>query len=118
MAVFYITEYTAMAQLPGSAAQMPDEGSRLAEQVVSIGAAAQSVALNSGTKFVRCSADAICSVLFGFGTVGTPPNPQAAVTTSSQRFAANQTEFKGVPTNGNGSGNNLIQVKIAVIANT
>lgn len=118
MAFLYITGYTQLTQLSGDAGQMPDENTKTEEQVVAIGAAAQSVALNSGTKYVRLHTDAVASILVGYGTVGAAPNPQATVSVTNQRFAANQTEYKGVPTNGNGSGNNLVQVKIACITNT
>lgn len=116
MATLYITEYAALTQLVGDAGQMPDENSKLAEQTVGIGAgSAQSALLNSGTKYVRLHCDVVCSINFGFGTVAAPPNPTATAT--NQRLAANQTQFHGVPTNGNGSGNNLVQVKIATITN-
>jgi len=116
--ILYITEYAQLTQLAGDAGQMPDENSKLAEQKsVDFSAGAQvTAALNPGTKYVRIHTDSICSILFGYGTVGTPPAPVA--TTASQRFAASQTEYKGVPTNGNGSGNNQVQVKISVILNT
>src|SRR6267378_2169383 len=100
--ILYITEYAQLTQLAGDAGQMPDENSKTAEQTIAVGAGStQSVALNAGTKYVRLANDsttALC-VLFGFATVGTPPNPTA--TTANQRFAQNQTEFKGVPNNGN-----------------
>src|SRR6266481_1541869 len=116
MAILYITEYAALTQLAGDAVQMPDENSKMAEQVVVIQATPQltSAALNPGTKYVRLNVDSQANILFGFGTVGAPPAP-VALANSSQRFAANQTEYKGVPTNGNGSGNNQVQVKISVI---
>jgi hypothetical protein len=94
MAVLYITEYA-----------------------LTFSANTVSAALNPGTKYVRLHTDSICSILFGFGTVGAPPAP-VAVANTSQRFAANQTEYKGCPTNGNGSGNAQVQVKIAVITST
>jgi hypothetical protein len=118
MAILYIAGYAQLTQLVGDAGQMPDENTKTEEQTVAIGAAAQSVALNPGTKYVRLHTDAVASILVGFGTVGSPPNPQGSVSITNQRFAANQTEFKGVPTNGNGSGNAQIQVKIACITNT
>jgi hypothetical protein len=117
MATLYIAEYGALTQLVGDAGQMPDENTLLAEQTVAIGAAAQSVALQTGTRFVRLHSDAICSIKVGYGSVGSPPSPISTVTTTNQRFAASQTEYKGVPTNGNGSGNAQIQVKIGVITN-
>lgn len=118
MATLYITEYGSYTNLPGSGLQVPDEGSRLADQQVTYtGTAGVSAALNSGTKLVRLATDTnICSVLFGYGTVGTPPTPAAQIT--NQRLPANLVEYKGVPTNGTGSGNNQIQVKISAITNT
>jgi len=113
----YVTEYAQLTQLSGDAGQMPDENSKIAEQKshdFACGAQVTS-ARNPGTKYVRIHADSACSILFGYGTVGTPPAPVA--TTSNQRFAAAQTEYKGVPTNGNGSGNNRVQVIISVILN-
>lgn len=117
MAILYIAEYGALTQLPGDAGQMPDENTLMAEQIVTFtGGVTLSNALNPGTKYVRLHTDSICSIKVGFGTVGVPPTP--AATTGNQRYAANQTEFKGVPTNGNGSGNAQIQTKISVIINT
>lgn len=124
MSVLYITEYAALTQLPGDAGQMPDENSLTAEQTMAITAGSTtSLALNPGTKYVRLNVDstAAAAIKFGYGSVGTPPTPTAVVATGtigSKRFAPNQTEFSGVPTNGNGSGNNQVQVKIAVIATT
>jgi|SRR5882724_11377485 len=118
MAILYITEYAQLTQLAGDAGQMPDENSKLAEQIVTFtGGVTPSAALNPGTKYVRLHTDSIASILFGFGSVGAPPAP-VAVTNSSQRFAANQTEYKGVPTNGNGSGAAQVQVKISAIIST
>src|SRR6266478_4245320 len=118
--ILYITGYAQLTQLAGDAGQMPDENTKTEEQTVAInanpGAATVSAVLDPGTKYVRLNVDtggpAVC-VLFGFGTVGVPPTPAALVT--SQRLAQNQTEFKGVPNNGNGSGNNRIQIKISAI---
>ena len=119
----YITEYAQLTQLVGDAGQMPDENTKLAEQCITV--PSTSAALNPGTKYVRLHTDGgaatgVC-IEIGFGTVGTPPVPVAVIgngTVGSQRFAANQTEYKGVPTNGNGSGNAQIQVKIACSAAT
>jgi hypothetical protein len=116
MAILYIAEYGALTQLPGDAGQMPDENTLMAEQVVVIGAGSlASAALNPGTKYVRLNVDSLANIKFGFGTAGSPPAP-VAIANVSQRFAINQTEFKGVPTNGNGSGAKQVQVIIAVIA--
>ena len=100
MAAVYVTEYSQMATVgqantnalmnlgnstgQGQAAQVPP----VAEQVVSItGSTTQSASFNASTKFIRINTDAICSIAFG-------PNPTATAT--SQRFAANQTEYFGI----------------------
>ena len=121
---FYITEYGALTQLVGDAGQMPDESTRLAEQCLTV--PATSAALNTGTRFVRLHLDSGAAsganIEFGFGSVTTPPTPTAVVgngSVGSQRFAANQTEYKGVPTNGSRAADgSLIQVKIAIAAST
>ena len=102
MAVLYITEYAELAIGPaGRVGQMPMEPP-LAEQTVAIGVTTvQSSAFSSKTRFVRLHTDAICSVEFGL-------NPIATATT--QRLAANQTEFKDV--------SRLPSGKVAVITNT
>lgn len=102
MAVAYITEYADLMApgAPGGRGQVPMEPP-LAEQTVAIGAEAKSSAFNAKTRLVRVHVDAICSVLFG-----TAPT----ATTSSQRMAANQTEYHAVPLNGS--------FKISVITNT
>jgi hypothetical protein len=115
MSIMYITGYAMLTQLAGDAGQMPDENSLTEEQFITFSTAAASAALNPGTKYVRINVDGLANIKFGFGTVGTPPAP-VAVASQSQRFAVNQTEYKGVPTNGNGSGNNQVQVKISAIA--
>src|SRR5712691_2315881 len=109
MSIMYITGYAQLAQLAGDAGQMPDEGTLTEEQFISFTAAhGASAVLNPGTKYVRINVDGIANIKFSYGTVGVPPTA-AAVAGQSQRFAAGQTEFKGVTTNGNGSGNNKIQ---------
>jgi hypothetical protein len=110
MATVYISEYYFLTQLPGDAGQMPMEPPQH-ESVLPIGAAVESLALNSGTRFVRINVDSPCSILFGIGRGGAIPTPALDITTGNQRFARDQTEFKGVP---NGDG---VTVKIAAIAN-
>jgi len=99
MAVLYITEY----QNPGFFGGVVPTGVEAGtDQTVAIGgSSAQSSTLKTNTQLVRLHTDAICSIAFG-------ANPTA--TTSTQRLAANQTEYKSVPlTSG---------YKIAVISNT
>lgn len=102
MAILYITEYAGLMPSPvGGQGQIPMEPP-LAEQTVAIsGASASSAAFNVQTRMVRLHTDAICSIEFG-----TAPT----ATTTTQRLAANQTEYKGVP---NGQ-----SYKVAVIPNT
>ena len=101
MAVLYITEYRTLGQIPNNVAQIPQEPP-LVEQTVAIAAgSAQSAAFNALTRHVRLHTDAVCSIEFG-------TNPTA--TTSTQRMAANQTEYHGVPEGGS--------FKVAVILNT
>lgn len=99
MATLYITEYNQPAHNP-SMPQASVEPPVTEQTVVISGGSTQSAAFNAATSLVRVHCDAICSVLVG-------QNPVA--TTSSQRFAANQTEYKVVPP---GQG-----FKIAVCAN-
>ena len=88
MGILYITEYAGLMPSPvGGQAQIPMEPP-LAEQVVTFTTHVESNAFNAQTRVVRLHTDAICSVQFG-----TAPT----ATTSMQRLAANQTEFKGVP---------------------
>lgn len=114
MPIMYITGYAQLTQLAGDAGQMPDENTLTEEQAITFAASVASAVLSPATKYVRINVDGLANIKFGFGTAGTPPTP-VAIASVSQRFAANQTEYKGVPTNGNGSGNNQVQVKIAAI---
>lgn len=101
MAKLYIAEYDRMCQLPNAGPQCPEEPP-LAEQVLDFSGGVQvSAFFQQTTKCIRLNTDATCSVLFGQA-------PTAA--TSNQRFAANQTEYKGVKTGG--------QYKVSVISNT
>jgi hypothetical protein len=98
MAVLYITEFAAIANVSGAPiAMMPP----LAEQTVAIGAEADSSAFNSRTRYIRVQNDAICSIAIG-------ATPTASTTT--MRLAADSTEYFAVPTN---SG-----YKLSVITNT
>lgn len=86
----YISEYAAMAQVSG--AQMAQDPP-LATQVLAIGAGSvQSAPLNPATRFLRLHTDAVCCVSVGLNAVADP---------SFGRFAANQTEYRGVPERGN-----------------
>lgn len=115
MSIMYITGYAALTQLPGDAGQMPDENTLTEEQFINFTAAhGASAILNPGTKYVRINVDGVANIKFSFGTAGTPP-VAAAVAGQSQRFAINQTEYKGVPNNGNGSGAKQVQVLIDAI---
>jgi hypothetical protein len=101
MATLYITEYANMAIMPNTLGQAPQEVP-ITEQTVAIGASsAASANFQLGTRMVRLHSDVICSLIFGV-------SPTA--TTGNGRFAANQTEFRGVPEGGT--------LKVAVIANT
>lgn len=102
MAVLYVTEYAELAIGPaGRVGQMPMEPP-VAEQTVAIGATTtSSSAFNTKTRFVRLHTDAICSIEFGAAP---------AATATTQRMAANQTEFKDVSRISGG--------KVAVITNT
>lgn len=100
MAVVFITEYADIVSTIRGATAIPVDPP-LAEQTVAIGAGSlQSAAFNAATKFVRIHTDAICSINCNAA------NPTATATNG--RFAANQTEFRGVS-----PGN-----KLAVITNT
>ena len=98
MAVAYITEFAALANVSGCpVAMMPP----LAQQTVVIGAEADSIAFNASTRYIRVQVDAICSIAIGL----TP-----TATTSMLRLPAESTEYFAVPLN---SG-----YKISVITNT
>lgn len=105
MPTLYVTEYATLGE---SSKGMPNivEEPPVAEQTVAIGAGSvQSSVFNARTRIVRLHCDAICSVLIG-------ANP--TVTTSSQRMAANQTEYKSLFINVQ----NVVPLRVAVIANT
>lgn len=98
MAVLYITEYAELARPEpglGQIAQAP----AVAEQTVAIGGGSlASAAFNAGTRFIRLSTDAICSISIDF-------NPTA--TTSKGRMPADGVEYFGVRP----------AMKVAVISN-
>lgn len=97
MTTLYITEFANNALANTVAAQPPS-----ANQTVAIGGTSTaSSAFQNNTALIRLQADSICSVAFG-------TSPTATVTT--QRMAANQTEYFTVPM---GSG-----YKVATITNT
>lgn len=102
MATLYITEYSeSRILIGGQMVQVPLEPP-LAEQTVTIsGTHAESAAFNAKTTFVRIETDLICSLL-----IGTAP----VATTSSGRWVAGQTEFRGIR---DGQG-----YMVSVIANT
>lgn len=105
MSKLYIAEYARMCQAYNAGPQCPEEPP-LVEQVVDFsGGVANSAPFNTLTSVLRLHCDAVCSILIG-ATVPTPPT----ATISNQRYAQNQTEFKGVKTGG--------QYQISVISNT
>lgn len=88
MAVLYIAEYDRLATDLNGRPILAGNEPPIAEQTVAIGGSStQSAAFNSQTRYARVHADAICHILAG-------KNPTA--TTSKQRMAADQTEFKAV----------------------
>jgi hypothetical protein len=96
-AYMYVTEYATLLipQVSDLKAQVPQEPP-LVEQVVTLtGSSAQSAAFNAQTTLVRIHVDGSGPAGVTFGT-----NPTATVvsgTSGSGRFAANQTEYRGVP---------------------
>lgn len=88
MAKLYISEYSIVQRDEKGMAIPVAMEPALLDQVVAIGAEADSVAFLPETKYIRVHADAICSILIGSG------NPVA--TTDSKRLAANTTEYFGV----------------------
>ena len=98
MAVCYISEFSAVANVSGCpVAMMPP----IAEQTVAIGAEADSNAFNAATRYIRVHVDAICSI-----AIGTAPT----ASTSTLRMSAESTEYFAVPLNGG--------YKLSVITNT
>jgi hypothetical protein len=100
MAILYITEYATITCLPTHTGQVPFEPP-ITEQVLNFtGGVATSQPFQQYTRVVRLHTDAVCSLIIG-------ANPTA--TTINGRWAANQTEYRGVP---EGQG-----FKVSVIAN-
>lgn len=98
MAVCYISEFAALANVTGAnIAMMPP----IAQQTVAIGAEADSSAFNAATRYIRVHVDAICSI-----AVGTAPT----AATTGLRMSAESTEYFAVPLNGG--------YKLSVITNT
>ena len=88
MATLYIAEYDRMLTDINGGRILGFAEPPIAEQTVTIsGTSASSAAFNSQTRFIRVHTDVICHVLCG-------KTPTAAAT--NQRFAAGQTEAKGV----------------------
>lgn len=87
MANLYITEYAEMAKNSLSQAVPVPQEPAVAEQKVAFSTATASAAFDSGTKFVKLTADADCHVEFG-------ADPTAAVT--NQPLKANTPQFFGV----------------------
>jgi hypothetical protein len=89
MAKLYIAEYATISALPTHTGQIPLDPP-LNEQVLDFtaGSAVMSAPFQQYTRMLRLHCDAICSLIVG-------PNPQTA-TNQNARFAANQTEFRGV----------------------
>lgn len=87
MTTLYITEFSAMMVVGGYIGQVARQPA-IAKQTVAIGgASAPSNPFNTATRFIRVHCDVICSVEIGGA-------PVAAAT--SERMAANQTEYFGV----------------------
>ena len=91
MAIVNVTEYAVLATNSNGGIQIP-LGTPLAMYDISVGAGAVAgPVLNTTTKMVRLNADVTCRVRLDTGnTVGS----------SDARFAANQTEYWGVPGSG------------------
>jgi hypothetical protein len=90
MAKLYIAEYGTIVGLPATAnGQVPLEPPIIEQVLDFTGGRVMSNPFQQYTRMLRLHCDAICSLIVG-------PNPQAA-TTSNGRWAANQTEYRGVP---------------------
>lgn len=105
MPTLYITEYATLGESSKGLPNVPEEPPVVEQTVAISGTSVQSNLFNPRTRVIRLHTDAICSVVVG-------TNPVA--TTSSQRMAANQTEYKALLL----IGNPPPQMKVAVIANT
>jgi hypothetical protein len=100
MATLYVTEYGTIAGLPATAnGQVPLEPP-IVDYAVTI--PGTSPAFQPGTRMVRLHCDVVCSLLIG-------PSGSTSATISNGRWAANQTEYRGVP-----EGRNFV---VSVVAN-
>jgi hypothetical protein len=91
MSKLYVAEYATISQMPNHTGQMPLEPP-LIEQVLDFSGGAQtSQAFQPTTRCVRLHCDAVCSLI-----ISRSSNPITA-TTNNARWAANQTEYRGVP---------------------
>ena len=89
MAKLYIAEYATISCLPTHTGQVPFEPPIIEQVLDFTGGAVTSQPFQQYTRLLRLHCDAICSLIIG-------PSPQIA-TTMNGRWAANQTEFRGVP---------------------
>lgn len=105
MAVLYVTEYASLGQVLGIG-QMPQEPALVEQAIAITGSSTTTAAFNAKTRFVRLHTDAICGVTLGTAPTATTPSTGLG----SQRLAANQTQFHGVPEGG--------AYKAAVISST
>lgn len=88
MAFLYITEYERLARDKEGSVVLAGQEPAIAHQKIAIGGSSgQSAAFSALTKFVRVEVDAICHVVF-------LKDPTA--TTTHGRWAADQTEVRGV----------------------
>jgi len=88
MAFLYVTEYSTLGL--AFEGQFPSEPPLADYRIANAGASTAGPAFQPGTRYVRLHADSICSVVIGAVA-------SATATTSNQRFAAGQTEYKGIP---------------------
>lgn len=100
MATLFVSEFADIVSTVRGGTAIPKDPPLASYTIAIGGVSTQSPTFNINTKFVRIHSDAICSVNNNL------PNPVA--TAANDRWAANQTEFRGVD-----SGN-----KLAVITNT
>lgn len=100
MAILYGSEYADIVSTVRGGTAIPKDPPLASWTIAIGGVSVQSPAFNANTKFVRIHSDAICSIKNNLS------NPVATAT--DDRWAANQTEFRGVD-----PGN-----KLAVITNT
>lgn len=104
MSKLYISEFTTIPIVPTHAAQVPIDPP-LAEQVLDFTLGVQTSApFQQHTRLIRLHADAVCSLIINRADA----NPVATILNG--RWAANQTEYRGVR-----EGENFV---VSVIANT